>query len=78
MVDEVMPKPLQDLAAAFLMTMVADGILFGWLHNRGRPHRGEDGSGDGSSTDDVPHHHGWWGNGDGDGGHQGDAGDSGH
>ena len=78
MTDGAMPKPLQDLAGAFMAVMVVGGILIGWLNNRGRPRRGEGGSDDGSSSDDGPHHHGWWGGDDADGGHHGSGDDSAH
>ena len=78
MTDGAMPKPLQDLAGAFMAVMVVGGILIAWLTNRGRPRRGEGGSDDGSSSDDGPHRHGWWGSDDADGGHQGDGGTDGH
>ena len=78
MTHGAMPRPLQDVAGAFMAVMVVGGILIGWLNNRGRPRRGEGGSGDGSSSDDGPQHYGWWGSDDAVGGHHGDGGDGGH
>ena len=79
MTDGAMPKPLQDVAGAFMTVMVVGGILIGWLNNRGRPRRGEGGSGDGSSSDDADgNHHGWWGSDDAQGGHLGDGGADDH
>lgn len=63
MADGTMPKPLGDLAGAFLVAMVAGGILLGWLNNRGHRARGDGTSGDGLGSDDGPHH--------ADGGHDG-------
>ena len=75
MVDGAMPKPLGDVAGAFVATMVLGAILIGWLNNRGRRDRGGETSGDGLGSDDGPHHGGWWNGDNADGGHHGDGGD---
>ena len=82
MVDGAMPKPLGDLANAFLVAMVTGAILVGWLNSRdwlGRRPRGKDETPlDGWLGDDGSHHQGWWSGGDADGGHHGDSGGDGH